>query len=414
MIHIAYALSDAQGIYSKFVGASICSVLMNTTEKVTIHVLHDGTLTEDNRCRFVEMVRTAGDEVLFYDVPSRLEATMEEGRKILPEGMDSSRYTGANIYRLLLPEVLPLELDKVIFLDADTIVNLDIAELWAEETGEAGLAAVPDYDVLEHFGKSDRIRPNDSFLYKEGFTDVHGIFNAGVLLMGLDILRQRESLLLSGFKFLRDHGGKWDFYDNDILIGFFAKTYRHLPWCFQVRLDWALAFGENKVEEAIYHYVDRNYSLNPGTGLHTLFLHYLLASPWGGEEALCRLYQSVGGMSLQLVQERLRKIRSIENAARGKKRVFMGMKEDEARLRRDFELGPKELYLPLAPGGKISLPGDVDSHYYMVFWSNYQEVKGILIGMGLQEYRDFADGTLLMPERTNDIFPDGRNVIWGM
>lgn len=413
LVHIAYALSDAQGTYSKFAGASMCSVVQNTSEQVAFHLLHDGTISEENRHRFEDMAREAGSEVHFYEVPSLLADTMEKGREILPEGLDSSRYTGANIYRLVLPEVLPRELAKVIFLDADTIVNLDIAELWAEDTGEAGLAAVPDYDVLDHFGQSQRIRPNDSFLYKEGYTDVHGIFNAGVLLMGLDILRQRKSLLLEGLKFLRDHGGKWDFYDNDILIGFFSKTYRHLPWRFQVRMDWALAFG-GKVEKAIYHYVDRNYSLNHGTDLHVLFLQYLQASPWGGAEGLCRLYSTAWKMSRSLVQERLIKIRRLDNAARGKKRVFMGLKEDEARLRQDFQLGDDEIFYPLAPGTSVSLPAPADTHFYLVFWRNYREVKGILETLGLQEYKNFADGTLLMPERTSDIFPEGRGVVWGM
>ena len=81
---------------------------------------------------------------------------------------------------------------------------------------------------------------------RQGFTDVHGIFNAGVLLLNLEILRRGENLLLEGLKFLRDHGGQWDFFDNDILIGFFAKRYIHLPYRFHLRLGWAWAYVEMK------------------------------------------------------------------------------------------------------------------------------------------------------------------------
>lgn len=207
MIHIAYALSDRQGTYSKFAGASIASILDHTQEKIAFHLLHDGTLSEENRQLFAELVAGTPSEIFFYDIPARLGSLLAAGREILPEGMDSARYTGANMYRLLLPQALPGELARVIFLDADTIVNLDIDELWQQDTGEAGIAAVPDYDVLEHFGQSHRIRPNGSFLFREGLTDVHGIFNAGVLLLDLEILRSRENLLLAGLKFLRDHGG---------------------------------------------------------------------------------------------------------------------------------------------------------------------------------------------------------------
>ena len=58
------------------------------------------------------------------------------------------------------------------------------------------------------------------------------------------------------------------------------------------------------------------------------------------------------------------------------------------------------------------MPCSTETHFYLVFWMNYQEVKGILEGAGLKEYVHFADGTLLMPQRAEDIFPDDRSVIW--
>ena len=413
MIQIAYALSDKNGTYSKFAGASISSILANTGENVTFHLLHDGTISEENRHRFTEMVKDSGSGIYFYDVPARLGKTLEQGREILPEGLDSERYTGVNMYRLLLQEVLSPELDKVIFLDADTIVNLDINELWQTELGDAPLAAVSDYDVLAHFGQESKIKPNSSFLYREKFTDVHGIFNAGVMLLNLKILRHRESLLLEGLKFLREHDGQWDFYDNDILIGFFANAYKHLPWRFHLRLGWARTYGGNELERAIYPYVDRDYSFNPANSLHALFLHYLSQSPWG-EGAIRNSFYAAKSVSLQRVQDRMARIRLINNASRMKKRVFMGLKVDEERLRADFGLGADEVFQPLEPGRKVCLPCSIETHFYLVFWSNYREVRGILECAGLKEYVHFADGTLLMPERAEDMFLDDRSVIWGM
>ena len=39
MIHVAYAVHDASGGYSKFAGVSIASLLDKTKENVTIHLL---------------------------------------------------------------------------------------------------------------------------------------------------------------------------------------------------------------------------------------------------------------------------------------------------------------------------------------------------------------------------------------
>ncbi len=49
MIHVCFSLYDASGAYSKYTGTAICSVLENTKENITIHLLHDSTLTEKNR-----------------------------------------------------------------------------------------------------------------------------------------------------------------------------------------------------------------------------------------------------------------------------------------------------------------------------------------------------------------------------
>ena len=413
MIEVAYAISDQTGHYSKFAGASMSSILANTSAAVRFHLLHDGTLSEENRHRFTELVKDSGSEVHFYDVPARIALTLKRGREILPEGMDSARYTGVNMYRLVLQEVLPPEIGKVIYLAAYTIVNLDLEALWQTELGEAPLAAVPDYEVLAHFGQEDKIRPNDSFLYKENLTDVHGIFNAGVMLLNLRFLRRRESLLLEGLNFLKAHGGQWKFYDNDILIGLFAKRYIQLPCHFHLRLGWARAYGGKVIEKAIYHYVDRDYSFDPEESLHALFLYYLVHSPWGGT-VMQDYYSSVRSVSQRLVQKRISRIRRIYNALRKKKRVFMGLAVDEERLRADFELGEDEVFYRLEPGGEVRLPGSIETHFYLVFWSSYEEVKAMLEGAGLQEYVHFANGTLLMPERLEDITPDDRSIIWNM
>lgn len=96
----------------------------------------------------------------------------------------------------------------------------------------------------------------------------------------------------------------------------------------------------------------------------------------------------------------------------GEKAVIPGGKDDEGRLRADFELKADELYIYLTPGGEVRLLGSIDTHYYLVFWSNYEEVKALLERAVLKEFTHFVDGTLLMPERTVDIFPDERNIVW--
>ena len=60
MIHIAYAVSDKKGTYTKLVGTSMHSVFAHTQEWVTVHLLHDQSLSEDNRRYLMQLVRRFG------------------------------------------------------------------------------------------------------------------------------------------------------------------------------------------------------------------------------------------------------------------------------------------------------------------------------------------------------------------
>ena len=52
MIHVCFCFRDKTGRYAKFAGTSMLSVFENTDSEVTVHILHDDTLTPDNRDKF--------------------------------------------------------------------------------------------------------------------------------------------------------------------------------------------------------------------------------------------------------------------------------------------------------------------------------------------------------------------------
>ena len=103
MIHVCYAMADKQGTYSKYIGASMCSLFDHTDAWVTVHLLHDETLTEENRERFVRLVRECGQQIFFYDVASSCEELLTEARAIFAKAVDTEYYTQAALYRLLAP-----------------------------------------------------------------------------------------------------------------------------------------------------------------------------------------------------------------------------------------------------------------------------------------------------------------------
>ncbi|MBR1695554.1 MAG: hypothetical protein IJ709_09180, partial [Selenomonas sp.] len=155
MIHVCYAVSDKKGTYTKYVGASLCSIFENTKEWVTVHFLHDYTLSTDNRRMLMQLVRSYGQQIVFYDFErlfkKRFEALDADNEWMKP--YIKPEVSQAICYRLVMGDAIS-KVDRVIYLDADTIVNLDIAELWAEKTGKNGLAAVPDKVIQEgHYSR---------------------------------------------------------------------------------------------------------------------------------------------------------------------------------------------------------------------------------------------------------------------
>ncbi len=412
-IHVCYAVSDPQGSYSKFAGTSICSLLEHTDSKVTLHLLYDDTLSEENRKRFLTLTAAYGQEIRFYNAPKLAEDTWEKAEEIFAEAMSSRRYTPANMYRLLLPEVLPAEIDKVIYLDGDTVFNMDVSELWSE-TVNSGLGAVSDQELLAHYGKQAGEDKNVSYLYETGHVGLAGVFNAGVLVFRLDLMRERENLLLEGVRFLADHAGQYKYYDNDILIQFFAETYTHLPWYCNIRLNWDMEFGPDTLVPGIYHFLGRNYSLEGRDSRHRLFLEYFRKTPWFDRKILLRACQMAQGFAVSLAQERLRAVRSIYQLCSRKQRVFVGLAADEARLREDFELNAEEPFLALAPGDQLRLPWPVETHVYVFFWSDYQGIKNLMEQAGYLEYEHFVDGTKLMPEQTGDLLVNDLTWIWNL
>ena len=75
MIHVAYGLHDKTGHYSKFVGTSMLSLFENhytPPRSITVHLLHDNTLTLDNYEKFVYLTGQYNQIIKFYNVEKLL------------------------------------------------------------------------------------------------------------------------------------------------------------------------------------------------------------------------------------------------------------------------------------------------------------------------------------------------------
>ncbi len=149
----------------------------------------------------------------------------------------------ATWYRLFLPELLP-EVDRLLYLDVDALVRDDLTRLW--ETNLAGnyLGAVTNVFQADHLHRTEKIgiRPRD-------------YFNAGVLLMDLDLMR-REACTKALSEFAAAHPELIGWRDQDTLNAVLGKRRLHLHprWnCMHSIMRFSASvevFGPEAVEEA--------------------------------------------------------------------------------------------------------------------------------------------------------------------
>lgn len=217
-IHIAYCFQDSDGKYSRYVATSIVSVCLHTNRNIIFHILHDCTLTEENRVKLEETVTLYNQKIIFHKL------VLDEDIKSIETGA----ITVGTLYRLCIPSVCK-GCSKIIYLDADILVQCDIGNLYDVELGDFGLAAVRD--VVKT--REDYI--NNNFYRKLG-VHFNKYFNAGVLVFNCEKIGSSKSLLNIGLNILVENSNL-SFLDQDVLNIVFSQDVILVDSCYNNMLD---------------------------------------------------------------------------------------------------------------------------------------------------------------------------------
>ena len=371
MIHLCYAVSDKKGTYTKLLGTSMRSVFAHTEEWVTVHLLHDHSLSEDNRRYLMQLVRSFGQQLEFHDLEKKYKDRLLPLEKINPN------ISRGCLYRLLAGEELA-DVERLIYLDADTIVNLDIKELWEEETGANGFAAVGDKVIQEK---------HSSHLVEKGLCEESRYFNAGVLLLDMSTLSREKNLLERGVTFLEQHK-LMDYPEQDILNYFFSEACRLLPEKYNIFVGWEIRERRNETGECIYRYAGVH-AFDYGSNYHRLFWDNFVATPWCNADFFCRLAHNIQ-------QSTRSKLLIYANLTAGKRRIVVGPEKEQEKYTKMLMLREKERYLPatqLHTQGMNLTPGEI----LILFlpFDEYGQVKKHLESCGALEGVHFLNGMML-------------------
>lgn len=251
--NIAYAIDES---FVTPLVASIHSLLSVSTGRITIYVLDCG-LSEEGKQAIVDAAPCSKEEVTFIFLNLPADSLAKE--------------KGAAWARIDLISAIPAE--RLLYLDADTLILRDIQELWKTDLRGKALGAAVDVG------------------YPHGYEEIGegSYFNSGVLLMDLANLRTRlpeiKRLARGGV-----HRGR--FADQDALNIHFRGEWHEFPLTWNAqglgtyadtpssdRAVIAQQLEEMKVKPALVHFTgptnpDVEIVLNPWVQLYT-------AKPWG-------------------------------------------------------------------------------------------------------------------------------------
>lgn len=197
--------------YAQHATVAMASVLSNTAkpEAVRFFVIDDG-IDDDNKAKMRRSVAEFSAQIDFVCADTQA----------FNDVFVSGNLTRAAYLRLDIPNIVPAEVKKVIYLDCDLLVLGDIAELWRFDMQGKPLAAAEDFGILSSKGKCAEKEKN------LGWQSQYSYFNSGVLLLDLQQWRQ-ENISAKLVRLITEKNFRH--HDQDALNYLFMNRWTVLP-----------------------------------------------------------------------------------------------------------------------------------------------------------------------------------------
>ncbi|MCF0180320.1 MAG: glycosyltransferase family 8 protein [Bacteroidales bacterium] len=162
MIHLV-CCSDSN--YLQHTAVMLVSLFENNKEReFTVHLIGP-ELDKNEFARFTNTIENFNQTLCYYKFDQNLLKDFPNTRQYI---------SNTTWCRIFIQDILPDNVEKVLYLDGDIVVTGDISPLWQTNLNNKLLAAV-----------SDEINGYDEYYSRYGFPKDYVYFNAGVLLINL-------------------------------------------------------------------------------------------------------------------------------------------------------------------------------------------------------------------------------------
>lgn len=246
MMYVATALNKK---YLEYTGVMLTSLCMNNRdEEISVFLLHHELRDDD-----VESLRRALTEYDTEICPIKIERERFDDR--IPRNEKWSIETN---YRLMLFDLLPENVDRLLYIDVDMIVNAPIGEMYHRNFNGKNLLVCENaggyIDTMSRF--NDRQKKMFSDMIDNGVR----YFNAGMMVMNVENMRKEYN-----FDVYVEAMKEWDFEmvapDQDLLnylhwnqIEYLdSKKYNYFS---RIAHEQGVGYEEGKETLGIIHYTD--------------------------------------------------------------------------------------------------------------------------------------------------------------
>lgn len=189
--------------------AMLCSLFENNKNRhFAVHLIY-GSLSDTSKHYLSLLCRRYENEIKFYEIDNATLSNVKVKHKAL---------SVATYYRLLLPNLLDANIDRVLYLDCDVIVLRDIIELYALNLEGYGVAAVKDQLPCDNCHRNII-----------GMTLNQIYFCAGVMMINLNFWRN-HNCCDNMVKFAEEFANQLLMEDQDVLNHEFCGKWFQLPY----------------------------------------------------------------------------------------------------------------------------------------------------------------------------------------
>ena len=220
---------------------TLYSLTRHTNEEITVYLINK-TLTENDIDKFKH----------FLERRCRIKLNVIEMRNSFFDDLPITEEFSIEVYfRIIAQYILPRDIDRILWLDADVVVLNDISSFYYQDMDGYCIAACAD-------GGNGADNEIQEIKKRLGIKDTHTYFNSGVLLMNLNDLRVCYSLDET-MKICGDLKDKLRFPDQDLL-----------NYLYQDKTKYC--------DGKLYNY--QAHSMTGFNEKETVILHYTYHKPW--------------------------------------------------------------------------------------------------------------------------------------